>query len=98
MATKFKTLNNRLSRFIIENAVYGTPKFTFIRLYNAMKDKQYEFDVLVRLFNLAKSILIEFHSVESLIDSIDDCPVSVRLWLSDFRKYLIALKGGVENV
>lgn len=97
MSTKFKTLNNRLSRFIIENAVYGMPKFTFIRLYNAMKDREYEFDVLVRLFNIVKLILIECHCVESLIDSIDDCPVPVRLWLSDYRKNLIALKGGVEK-
>ena len=91
----YKTLNNHLAKFIIETAVLGNPKFTFIRLYNAMKDRDFEFDVLLRLFDLVKRILIETHKIDDIIQAISECPVVVRYWLADYKQTLEKMKGGV---
>lgn len=85
----YKTLNNRLAKFIIENSVNGNPKFTFIRLFNAMKDKEFEYDVLSRLFDIVKRILNECYDIDDIIYAIDDCPLSVRFWLKEYKNELL---------
>ena len=85
----YKTLNNHVAKFIIENSVSGNPKFTFIRLYNAMKDKEFDFDLLPRLFEIVKKIINECHEVDDIIFAIDDCPLAVRYWLHNYKNELL---------
>lgn len=85
----YKTLNNHLAKFIISNSVFGNPKFTFIRLYNAMKDNEFDFDALTRLFKIVKKILNECHYVDDIIYAIDDCPLVVRYWLNNYKNELL---------
>lgn len=86
---KFKTLNNVVARSIIQNAVTGNPKFTFIRLYNAMKDEEFEHELLRRLFDIVKKIINECHDIDDIIKAIEDCPVSIRFWLGNYKNELL---------
>ena len=91
---KYKTLNNCVAKFIIQNAVLGNPKFTFIRLYNTHCDGDFEPEVFKRLYNIVKRLLLDFHELEDIIYALNDCPLSVRAW---FNKYKDELKGGVKE-
>ena len=94
---KYKTLNNCVAKFIIQNAVLGNPKFTFIRLYNAMNDRDIEDEALLRLFSLIKRILIETYKLDDIINAINECPFVVRYWLADYKQKLEKMKGGVPH-
>ena len=89
----YKTLNNHVAKFIVEKCISGNPKFTFIRLYNAYKDDEFEPATFIRLYLIVKKMLLEFHELEDILFALHDCPLIVKLWFNEFKN---ELKGGVK--
>ncbi len=94
----YKTLNNHVAKFIIEQSVLGNPKFTFIRLYNASHMKEFTDEAFDRLYKILRKILLECHELEDILFAIEDCPLVVKTWLNNYVKQLKEQqKGGVKN-
>lgn len=94
---QYKTLNNHVAKFIIEQSVLGNPKFTFIRLYHAHHMKEFTETAFDRLYGILRKILLECHELEDILFAIEDCPVVVRAWLNTYVKQLKEQKGGVQS-
>ena len=89
---KYKTLNNHVAKFIIENSVISSPRFTFIRLYNAFHDEEFEEDVFKRLYSLVAKIISECHDIDDVRDIINELPPVVKSFVERMKHERRCLK------